>query len=145
MILSRRSFLAGTSGYLFSAGMLKAGAGYEPRRGSKERKAILDALRPAIEAQLRGPVEFVIDRMRVEGSWAFVVADPQRPGGRPINIYDTAFANDADFMGSLTVYALLLFENGRWNLLDHAVGPTDVFYEIWPERFGAPRGILGLR
>ena len=63
------------SSLAFAAGI------HEPAKGSAERKAILDAIRPAIEAQMRGPVEFQINTMLSDGEWAFVGASPQRPGG----------------------------------------------------------------
>lgn len=49
--------------------------------GSAQRRAILNALRPAVERELRGPVEFVIDCIQVQGGMALVNANPQRPGG----------------------------------------------------------------
>ncbi len=50
-----------------------------------ERKAVLDALRPAVESKLGPNVEFVVQVIRVEDGWAFVMADPQRKGGKPID------------------------------------------------------------
>ena len=47
-----------------------AGELHEPAKGSAERKAILDAIRPAIEAQMRAPVEFRINIMLSDGEWA---------------------------------------------------------------------------
>ncbi len=144
-MFSRRLFLIASAVLTLPASSVFAGEIYEPKRGSSERKAILDALRPVMEARMRGPVEFVIRKLRVEDGWAFVVTDPQRPGGASINIRETAFADEADYMDGLTTYALLRHKNGVWRLFDHAIGPTDVFYEIWPQQFGAPRALLGLR
>ena len=124
-------------------GMAQAAGWYEPARGSAERKAILDAVRPVIEAQMDGPVEFVIRDLRVEDGWAFLVADPQRPGGGAIDPRSTRFGEDASFMDGLTVYALVLWANERWHLADHVVGPTDVAFEPWPQLYGAPLGIFG--
>lgn len=125
-------------------GAAMAQAFREPAKGSVERAAILDALRPAVEAEMRGPVEFVIHTMRVSPSWAFVQADPQRPGGGAIDPEETGFAGETDFMDGLTVHALLAFQSGRWNLVDHYVGPTDVAYAGWPRRYGVPPAIAGL-
>ena len=41
---------------------------------SAERKAVLDALRPAVEAKVGPNVEFVVALLRVEEGWAFVIA-----------------------------------------------------------------------
>ena len=57
----------------------------EPARGSAERAAIMDTLRPAVEAEMRGPVEFVVTTIRVTPNWAFVQVEPQRPGGGVID------------------------------------------------------------
>lgn len=118
-------------------------AWYEPERGSAERADILNSIRPAIEAQLGGDVEFVIEDLRVSDGWAFVIADPQRPGGQKIDIYDTSFAQDAEFMDGLRVYALSREKNGRWYHIDNVIGPTDVAFEPWPQFYGAPREIFG--
>ena len=97
-----------------------------PAAGSAQRRAILDALRPAIERRLGPDVEFVVRDMRVNSGWALVVAEPQRRGGQAID-GRRYFANFED-MDGLTVSALLRYERGRWAMLDHRVGATDVWY-----------------
>lgn len=147
-MLSRRRLI--TTGLSMVAGLAASGAlaqeraWYTPKRGTAERKDILDAIRPAIEAEMRGPVEFVILDMRVQGDWAVVVADPQRPGGAPIDVGDTGHAEDMDFLDGLVVYAICLFAGDRWNLIDHVTGPTDVAYSHWPQLYGVPAEMLGL-
>jgi hypothetical protein len=92
-----------------------------------QRRAILDALRPTIEQRLRGRVEFVVLSIRVHGGWALAIATPQRPGGGAID-GRRIFGEDFENMDGLTVNAILRFRNGRWELFDHAIGPTDVWY-----------------
>jgi hypothetical protein len=100
----------------------------QPAPGSAQRAAIMDALRPTIERKLAGPVEFVVQRVAVQDGWALVVADPQRPGGGKINPR-RHFPNEViEFMDGLTVNAVLRFSGGSWTLIDHAIGPTDVWY-----------------
>lgn len=100
----------------------------QPGPGSPQRAAIMDALRPAIERKLAGPVEFVIQRIGVRDGWALVIADPQRPGGGRINPR-RHFPNEViQFMDGLTINAILRFSGGAWTLVDHAIGPTDVWY-----------------
>ena len=48
---------------------------------SSERKAVLDALRSSVETKVGPNVEFVVQVLRVENGWAFVMADPQRKVG----------------------------------------------------------------
>jgi len=117
---------------------------FTPQRGSAERAAILDAVRPAAEAVLYPPVEFVVEKMNVAGDWAYVALNPQRPGGGAIDPRQTRMAQnyEAGIVNGLTTYALLLFRNGRWNLIDWAIGPTDLVWDSWPERFGVPRAIF---
>jgi hypothetical protein len=97
-----------------------------PATGTAQRRAILDALRPAVERRLGPGVEFVVTQMRVRSGWAFVMADPQRRGGRPID-GRRYFGEDFDNMDGLTVTALLRFNRG-WTLVDHAIGATDAWY-----------------
>jgi hypothetical protein len=117
---------------------------HEPAKGSAERKAILDAIRPAIEAQMRGPVEFAVNIMLTDGEWAFVGANPQRPGGGEIDAEQTAFAGKSDIMDGLTTYALARHANGRWHHVDDIVGPTDVAYMAWIELYQVPKAVLGM-
>lgn len=100
----------------------------QPASGSPQRAAIMDALRPAIERKLGGAVEFVVRRAAVQDGWALVIADPQRPGGGRIDP-KRHFPNEViEFMDGLTVNAILRFSGGGWTLVDHAIGPTDVWY-----------------
>jgi hypothetical protein len=126
------------------SGTALAQAFREPAKGSAEHSAILDALRPAVEAEMRGPVEFVVTVIRASPNWAFVQVEPQRPSGGVINPEETGFAGESDMMDGLTVYGLATFQSGSWNLVDHMVGPTDVGYATWQQRYGVPPAILGL-
>ena len=53
---------------------------FSPPRGSPERAAILDAVRPAAEVVLNPPVEFVVTKMNVVDDWAFVALNPRVMG-----------------------------------------------------------------
>ena len=94
--------------------------------GSAQRRAILDALRPSIEAQIGPNVEFVVREIRVVRGWALVIADPQRRGGRAIDGH--RYFPYFDEMGGLMVTALLRYQNRRWNLVEQAIGATDVWF-----------------
>ena len=94
---------------------------------SAQRKAVLDALRPAVEKKLGPNVEFVVQVLRVEGGWAFVMADPRHKGGKPID-GKRIFGEDFENMDGLRVDAVLQLRNGRWKVADHAIGATDVWY-----------------
>ena len=97
-----------------------------PRAHSAQRVAILNAIRPAVELELGRNVEFVPSCVRVWKGWALVAAEPQRQGGRKI---DRRILPDWDNRDGLTVTALLQFRYGRWNLVGHAIGATDVWYD----------------
>lgn len=92
-----------------------------------ERKAVLDALRPAVESKLGPNVEFVVQVIRVEDGWAFVMADPQRKGGRAID-GNRIFGEHFDNMDGLRVEAVLQLKRGRWEVVDYGIGATDVWY-----------------
>lgn len=115
---------------------------YEPPRGSAERKEVLDAVRPLMEAHVHAPVEFVVNWMRVGNSWAFVGVSPQRPGGRPIDPRGTFLADQAEYMDGLHTYALLRHQYGRWNIVDFAIGPTDAFWDGSALYSQVPQGLL---
>lgn len=112
----------------------------QPSAGSAQRAAIIDALRPAMEAKLGKPVEFVVRRIGVQDGWALVIADPQRPDGGRIDPRRHFPHEVIEFMDGLTVNAVLRYSGGDWTLVDHAVGPTDVWY-CGVE--GPPRSLTG--
>ncbi|HEY0629979.1 MAG TPA: hypothetical protein VGD23_11700 [Sphingomicrobium sp.] len=124
---------------LFAA-LAAASAFAVPPPGSELRKAVLSGLRPVIEKSLGSDVEFKVTLIRVDGDWAFVVADPQRKGGRPIDgwrIYGEHFGN----MDGLRVDAVLRRRSGRWIVVDHAIGATDVWYcDVGPKSLKAGWG-----
>ena len=120
--------------------MLAAAEFIVPPAGSDLRKAVLDAMRPAVERQLGPGVEFKVTLIRVDGDWAFVIADPQRRGGKPIDgrrIFGEHFGN----MDGLRVEAVLRRQRGRWVVADHGIGATDVWYcDVGPRSLKADWG-----
>jgi hypothetical protein len=109
-----------------------------PPAGSAQRSAILDVLRPSIETELHGRVEFVVDRLRVGRGWALLWATPQRPGGRAI---DPRVMPDHENRDGVMVTALLHFTNSRWRVVDYQIGATDVWY--CSTEFPAPAAVTG--
>ncbi|WP_299474560.1 hypothetical protein [uncultured Roseibium sp.] len=119
-----------------------AQAVHEPARGTAERSEILNAVRPMLEARVGPPVEFVVNWMRSGSGWAFVVLSPQRPGGAPIDLFQTTYSEQAEYMDGATTFALLRFQYDRWNLIDFAVGPTDAFWHGDPLYARLPPGLV---
>jgi hypothetical protein len=103
-----------------------------PAAGSAERKAILDALRPSVEARIGPNVEFVVSILNVEGNWAFVHAEPRRKGGKQID-GRAYFPHEWDDMDGITSTAILRYQNKRWNLVESAIGATDAWYCGMPQ------------
>ncbi|HKU97546.1 MAG TPA: hypothetical protein VJR58_19815 [Vineibacter sp.] len=111
------------------------------------RKVLLDVLRPTVETDLGQPVQFVVRILRVQGDWAFADVAPRTKDGREIDYRKTHHAQrirEGAFDGGY-VQALLRNEVGRWTVKDFAVGPTDVYYAGWPDTFGAPYRLFGLK
>ncbi|MDN5787324.1 hypothetical protein [Pseudorhodobacter sp.] len=104
----------------------------EPARGSVDRGAMMDALRPHIEWQLGGPVEFVIQDLRVDGRVGFAAVMPQRPGGGTIDIEDTPMAvrepEMLEFLDGLHIEALYEKSGDTWVVVQWVMGATDVWY-----------------
>jgi hypothetical protein len=111
-----------------------------------ERRPLLNALRPHIERDLDQPVRFLVQTIRMSGRWAWIVANPQTPTGQPVDLSGTRYAEAQreGFMDGDTIYALMERVSGRWVMRDFVIGPTDVAYESWPQRYGAPRALFGM-
>jgi hypothetical protein len=92
-----------------------------------DRRAILSVLRGPVEQQVGKPVEFVVTALRGQRGWAFVQAEPQRPGGRPID-GRSYFAEDWENMDGLTTTAILRRRQGRWRIVEMKIGALDAWY-----------------
>lgn len=110
-----------------------------PAAGSPERTAILNAVRGIAVAELGGPVEFVVQTIRVLGEWAFVEVRPQRPGGGPIFYVYTRYqaAWDAGALDA-TAIALLRDTPAGWLVYEYSFGATDVAWLPWVGRYPVP-------
>jgi hypothetical protein len=113
------------------AGAAVAQAVHAPAAGSAERRALMDAVRPVVQAKVGGSVEFVVNHIAVGGDHAFVMLEPQRPGGGAIDYR----GEDAEFMDGLHTEALLARRGGRWVVEDHAIGSTDAWYLSLCDRY----------
>lgn len=124
-------FLAFTCRALASIAIASPAFAWEtPARGSADRAALMDAIRPTVHSDLGFPVEFVIDAARVDGLAAFVMVRPQHPGGRKISFAETLLSPEsADFIDtSLATQALLRRINSGWSVAAIAIGATDVWW-----------------
>lgn len=108
------------------------------------RKAILDAARVPVAEALGKPVLFRVAHLGVLGGWAFLRAEMEGPGGAPVDLAGTSFADAAAHGAASRSYAALLRrEGGVWTVVDTAIAPTDVAWEDWARRYGAPPAIFG--
>ena len=117
---------------IFLAATASAEGWYEPKRGSDERSALMDAIRPHVEWQLGQPIQFVVGDLRVSGDVAFGVLNPQRTGGAKIELYQTpGFQRgeiEPDIMDGVRVDVLYKRLRKTWVAVHHAIGATDVWY-----------------
>ena len=96
-----------------------AQAVHTPGPGSAERRAILDAVRAPLVQHVGGQVEFVVQELRVGGGWAYLRAQPQRPGGGSIPA--------DEYMDGNITYAMLQQQGGRWVIENWSYGSNDVW------------------
>lgn len=105
---------------------------YEPERGTAERKALMNALRPLAEADLGAPVQFAVYDLRVSGRRAFASVQPQRLGGTEIKIKETPGYLRGDFsedmMDGTNISALYVRNGASWVVMEHSVGAMDVWF-----------------
>src|SRR5205823_8619797 len=118
---------------------------YTPKPGSAERSAIMDGLRITAERQLHQKVIFVVSHLAVQGNWAFTITIPKQPNGKIVDWQKTA-NRDAVKPGHETgdafsgeVIGLLRKRAGHWRTVDYCIGPSDVCWDGWDKKYGAPR------
>ncbi|HRK20664.1 MAG TPA: hypothetical protein PLX06_02585 [Fimbriimonadaceae bacterium] len=114
-----------------------------PATGSKERKALMDALRVPFEKQLGKPVIFVVTWLKVSGNFAMWEGEPKRTGGKPIDWKKTKFKEDYE-QGLIDAISMALLKKtgGKWKVVEYAIGPTDYPVEYWREKHKAPKAIF---
>jgi hypothetical protein len=114
-----------------------------PKPGSSERKQITESLRSVVEKELKKPVVFRIDALKVQGEWAFLRGVPLKKSGERMDYRGTRYQKLID-AGTFDdwICALLRKEAKHWRVVDHVIGATDVPFADWAERYHAPAGIF---
>jgi hypothetical protein len=126
------------------AGLAQAQAcPYTPAVGSDERKAIMDAVRAPVEAELNQGVRFVAQTFNACDGWAFLEATPEQTSGTPVNWSVSSFSEAvSEGMCDPSVIALLQQQGGTWRVRQLVMCATDVPWVTWPGEFGAPAAIF---
>lgn len=141
--MNRRSLRILASILLFAAGHLFGQSVRTPAAGTAERKAIMDTLRPPVEKDLRQPVIFKVERLRVSGPWAFAFVVPIKPDGGEINYAKTRYREDLAAGAFDPQLATLLHKEGdRWKIVESSFGATDVPWVDWPAKHRCPKALF---
>ena len=106
------------------------------------RRVLLDAIRPTIEKAMAQKVKFQVRRLHANAEWAFLDGVALQMNGKPVDLKKTPFKNEEPMDGP-TVFALLRKKAGRWRVVTHSIGPTDLVWSGWDSEFGVPGAILG--
>ena len=83
------------------------GKTYTPKAGSKERKAIMEALRKPVTKRVRKPVIFRVGSLKVRDGWAFLQGQAQHTNGSALG--------DEHLWGEVS--ALLRKKGSTWTVL----------------------------
>ena len=116
---------------------------HTPEKGSKERAEILDALRVPVERDLKQKIVFALDNFNVAGNWAFLSGTPQTVDGGKPDYSRTKYANAVD-SGAFdnNIFALLKKTAGKWKVVTHRIGCTDVCFATWWKDYRAPKAVF---
>ena len=114
-----------------------------PNKGSAERSALLETLRPAVEKELKQKIVFVIHQINVQGAWSFVDGRLRTGEGKVPNWKSTPYAQAASYGAQSDGISALLKRTGKtWRIVTKAIGCTDVCYVDWWKRYRAPKAIF---
>ena len=118
------------------AGTASAADWTVPQRGTAERKAMMDALRPHAEWLFGAPVKFVAHDLRRAGNVGYGALKAQRPGGKAINIFDTPGYQRGEVYvdpGDPVEFHVLYKKSGdTWVAVHWSSGATDVWFSWEP-------------
>ena len=108
---------------------------YEPKPGTPERKAIMDALRLPVSIYVGKPVTFT-GTVEVSGNWAKFTGGAAATDGKPPT------NGKADEM-ELDLFALLRKQGGEWKVLSWAFSGDISAYEDARAKFPqAPKDLM---
>lgn len=114
---------------------------YKLEKGLAERTAVLNALRVPVEKELKQKIQFVVNDLNSNGTWAFLGGEPQNmKGGKP-NYKGTPYQEAIKAsMFDNNIFALLKKTGGKWKVITYQIGCTDVCYANWWKEYKAPKG-----
>ena len=108
---------------------------YEPKAGSPERNAIMDAMRVPVSKHVGKPVEFA-GSVKISGTWARFEGNVATKDGKPPK-EDARFELELDFL------ALLRKEDGEWKVLHWGFAGDIGVYEEAKKKFpNAPKDLM---
>ncbi len=114
-----------------------------PAENHPESAAVLKALSVPISKDLKQPITFSTEKLKVQGNWAFVSGQAKNAeGGAPnwkLTKYQ-AFIDSNDFEDNL--FALLKKTNGKWRVVTYMMNCHDVCYLGWDKKYKAPKAII---
>jgi hypothetical protein len=117
-----------------------------PKPGTKMRSAILDGIRPKFlkETGLKA-VKMKVMKIWAYKDYAFVHFMPLQPNGKDIDWKKTKYKEPFEQgMFDAGTAVLVHLEGKVWKVKEMAVGPTDVAWEPWPEKYKLPRKMFGM-
>jgi hypothetical protein len=114
-----------------------------PGKGSPLRAELLNAARPAFAAETGGPVEFGVRRLAVLlGLRGCLLATPGRTAHRLDGDQIRARLAAGHVQPPLCVL-LLRKTGGGWSVAEISVGPTDVAWNGWRQKYKIPETLFG--
>lgn len=116
---------------------------HSPAPDSAEAKAIATTVRAAIARELKQDVTIDLDVVNIAGDWAFATANLLDASGGAYRYTGTPLEEAAAAGGVSNLYAgLLKHRDGAWSVVTQAIGPTDLAWEDWPQKYGAPTSLF---
>ena len=123
-------FALAAAGLVFGAQFALADEPHTPAKGSAERKAIMDAIRPTYKGEgSDGQIVFLVNYLKVHNGWAWADVTPLGSDNKPVAEGGPAF---------------LHYENQVWKAIDLSTIPEDPKDPLGPED-ASPGFIRNLR
>ncbi|MEO0413339.1 MAG: hypothetical protein AAF226_00145 [Verrucomicrobiota bacterium] len=114
-----------------------------PNPGSSLRKEILNAIRDPFEDHIHQEVVFVVQHLKVQDDWAFLMAEARTKEGAKIDYSGTSLEfGTTEFDEG--VIAVLRFKRDRWYVVQSSFFASDVWWAGAHEELKAPKAIFPL-
>ncbi|MBA0049317.1 MULTISPECIES: hypothetical protein [Mycobacteriaceae] len=110
-----------------------------------DRDSVVATVLPKLESELGKPVKLDVKTLNIADGWAMIDGKILDMNGQLVDYAGTKYAREIAGPKSKRYDGLLKETDGKWSIVESAIGPTDVRWAGWKVKYPeAPANIFDL-